>query len=270
MTAVVGFDRKLKLEWLDDLADQVAKGEDVSTLRTFLHERLEEDHPGETARGKSITVLMRIWVFVPDEHHEIREQAFELLKRINAKDRIWLHWGMCILAYPLFRDTATAIGRLLKLQDEFTLAQLQRRLIDSWGERSTVVRAFQRVVRSMVEWHTLEDADTPGHFRAPTKVTTKSKSLQIWFLRACHAATGKEMVEVDQLLSLPSSFPFKITVAKSDLRNSKDFSIHRQGLDMDMVTTTASNSKPKPVKKKTAKKKVNKSQRSLFDDDQSE
>ena len=43
MKAVVGFDRKLKRDWLDALADQVAKGEDMQTLRTFLHERLKSD-----------------------------------------------------------------------------------------------------------------------------------------------------------------------------------------------------------------------------------
>ena len=58
------------------------------------------------------------------------------------------------------------------------------------------------------------------------------------------------MVEADQLLSLPSSFPFKLTQTKTDLRRSKEFTIHRQGLDMDMVATT-NNSTPKEKKTKT-------------------
>ena len=59
MTAVVGFDRKIKLEWLDAFADRVAQDHDPATLRTYLHEMLESDHPAETARGKTVTVLMR-------------------------------------------------------------------------------------------------------------------------------------------------------------------------------------------------------------------
>ena len=235
MKAVVGFDRKLKSDWLDALADQVAKGEDTPTLRTFLHERLKLDHPGDTARGKTMTVLMRIWALVPEEDQQLRQDAFDLLKVIQAQDRIWLHWGMSLLAYPLFRDTATAIGRLLKLQGEFTLGQLQRRLIDQWGERSTVTRAFQRIVRSMVEWQTLADAAKPGHFETAPPITSNSKPLQLWFLRTCHQAGGTEMVEAEQLLNQPLAFPFKLSIKKTDLRRSKAFGIHRQGIDMDMV-----------------------------------
>ena len=266
MAAVVGFDRKIKHDWLDALADRVAQDQDAATLRTYLHDILQEEHPGDTARGKTVTVLMRIWASVPEEHQHIREQAFDLLKSISASDRIWLHWGMCLLAYPLFRGTVTTIGRLLKLQDEFTLAQLQRRLIDTWGERSTVVRAFQRVVRSMVEWNTLADAETPGHFRSNTKLTTKSKPLQLWLLRACHIAEGKEMIEAAQLLSLPSCFPFKITVGKTDVRRSKVFVVHRQGLDMDMVAIS-NNEAPKTKATKARKKKSDSKQRVLFDED---
>ena len=265
MAAVVGFDRKIKREWLDALADRVAQDQDAATLRTYLHEILKEDHPGDTARGKTITVLMRIWALVPEEHQHIRERGFDLLKSISASDRIWLHWGMCLLAYPLFQGTATTVGRLLKLQDEFTLAQLQRRLIDTWGERSTVVRAFQRVVRSMVEWRTLADAKTPGHFRSNTKLTTKSKPLQLWLLRALHIAEGKEMIEAAQLLSLPTCFPFKITAGKTDVRQCKDFDVHRQGLDMDMVSIL-NNAAPKKKAAK-GKKKIDSRQPLLFDDD---
>ena len=235
MTTVVGFDRKIKREWLDALLDRLADEQSEENLRAFLHQLLRDEHPGETARGKTITVLMRIWYFVPPEHQELKQSALELLKAIPAKDRIWLHWGMCLLAYPLFRDTATSIGRLLKLQSEFTLGQLHRRLIDSWGERSTVTRAFQRVVRSMVEWQTLADAGAPGCFKQCKQVSTRSRRLQMWFLKASHVAAGSELVESNHLMSLPSSFPFKVTISKAELRRSIDFTLHRQGLDMDMV-----------------------------------
>lgn len=253
MKAVIGFDRKLKREWLDALADQVAQGQDTASLRTFLSRALKQEHPGETARGKTMTVLMRIWALVPEHDRSLRQDAFDLLKVIPAQDRIWLHWGMCLLAYPLFRDTATAIGRLLKLQGEFTLAQLQRKLIDQWGERSTITRAFQRIVRSMVEWGTLADAKTPGHFQAANVIATNSKPLQLWFLRACHHAGQKETVEAEQLLSQPLIFPFKLAIKSLDLRRSKDFIIHRQGIDMDMVALAANgrsqNEHPQRAKK---------------------
>jgi hypothetical protein len=238
MRTIVGFDRKIKREWLDAVADRVAQGQNASQLRSFLDKVLQADHPNAKARRNTMTVLMRIWMFVPNKHEHIRRAASDLLYTIPASDRLWLHWGMASLAYPLFRDTATAIGRLLKLQDTLTLAQLQRRLIDVWGDRSTVKRAFQRIVRSMIEWGTLEDTDAPGHFHGAARLTTESKPLQLWYLHVSHIATGREMIESGQLINLPSSFPFNLTVGKADLRQSDDFTIIRQGVDMDMVAVT--------------------------------
>lgn len=235
MSAFVGFDRKIKRAWLDACADQVAMGRDASHLRLFLHEMLRTEQPAETARGKTVTVLMRIWATVPEAQLPLRQHAVDLLKDIPAQDRIWLHWGMCTLAYPLFRDTAAAIGRFVKLQGELALAQLHRRLINAWGERSTVRRALQRIVRSMVEWQTLADAKAPGHFHAVAKLMTNSTPLQLWFLRAAHVAARAELLESEQLLTLPSSFPFKLTIGKADLRHSEDFVMERQGFDLDMV-----------------------------------
>jgi len=268
MSSLVGFDRKIKGEWLNAVADRAAQEAEPADLRAFLHDLLEKDHPGEAARKKSVGVVMRIWVVVPQEHRPLQQRAFELLREIPARDRLWLHWGMSQLAYPLFRDTATAIGRLLKLQDEFTLAQLHRRLIDDWGQRTTVNRAYQRVVRSMVDWHALDDTNRPGHFHAPSKIKTKSKPLQMWLLQAMHVANGKESIEAGELLALPASFPFKLTPTKTDLRRSKQFIVHRQGLDMDMVSVPPPKTNAKPKKKRSRKKPEPKhKQLTLLDDE---
>ena len=89
---------------------------------------------------------------------------------------------------PLFNDSATAIGRLLRFQDDFTLGQLHRRLIQSWGERATGNRAYQRVIRSMVERHTLNDTGEKGHFSSAHQRSTRLKRLQVWLLKASHIA----------------------------------------------------------------------------------
>lgn len=245
MTAVVGFDRKIKLDWLDALADRVAQDQDASTLRTYLHAILAGEHPGEVARGKTVTVLMRIWARVPEEHLQVRTEAIELLKTISSKDRLWLHWGMCLLAYPIFQDITSSVGRLLKLQDEITWGQVHRRLESSWGERTTVKKAVPRLVRSMVDWHVLNDSEDNKVFTAAPLHSTRSKKLQVWLLKASHIAHGKEQLEANELLTLPNLFPFKITVGKADIRATKGFEVHRQGLDMDMVEMPRSKPKTK-------------------------
>jgi len=236
MSAIIGCDRKIDREWLDALLDRVAVDFDVASLRAFLRKSLRSRNLGKTACRKSITVLMRIWFFVPPEHQAIRKDALGLLPAIPSQDRIWLHWGMTLLAYPVFRDTAAAIGRFLTLHGNFTLLQLQRRLIQSWGDRSTLKRASQRIVRSMVQWGVLADADVRGRFVPTVKHKTDCKALQLWFLEASQIAASASELESRQLINLPTSFPFDINVGLSDLRQSDHFIVHRQGLDMDMVS----------------------------------
>lgn len=237
MPSFVGFDRKIELQWLDAMADQTARTVDPDELRTFAHSMLESKHSGDVARGKTVTVLMRIWALVPKEHQQLRDEAHDLLLSIPSKQRLWLHWGMTQLAYPLFRDTAETLGRLFNLQDQVTSAQVNRRLQKQWGDRTTVRKAVPRVIGSMMDWKVISE-NVPRTFEA-TPQSSASEELQLWLLKASHVAGVSESVELSQLLSLPMLFPFQITVDRTSLRRSRDFDLHRQGLDMDMVEVSS-------------------------------
>jgi len=240
MSGVIGFDRKIELNWLNSFADQVSLGGTAKEHREYLRTLLAEAHPGAVARGKSVTVMMRIWALVPAQQHPIREEAFALLQTIAPQDRVWLHWGMAQMAYPIFRDLASTIGRLLKLQEEVLWGQLHRRLASTWGERTTVKKAVPRLVRSMVDWGTLSDSENNRSFTAAESLKTKSKHLQLWLLKTAHCSQPKETIEFSELLGFPNLFPFKFTISKSDLRDCESFALHRQGMDMDMIEYNAS------------------------------
>ena len=236
MRNTVGISHRLKRAWLDDVLDRLVQTTDQKELRAFVDQRLREELPGKEARAKAAGILLRIWSRVDAKHVALRDRAVALLPRISGQERIWLHWGMAAVAYSFFHDLAEVIGRILTLQDDITNAQVQTRLKTAWGDRETSKEAAGKLITSMVDWEVLRATKTKGHFLLARKVTTAVTDLQLWLLEAMLSASASDEIEAQQLLRLPELFPFALTVSVGDLRKHEGFNIHRQGLDMDMVS----------------------------------
>lgn len=267
MRKVVGIDRKIKRTWVDAVLDRLTQTTDQAKLRTFLDEHLKEELPGKQSRAKSAGIILRIWSGVPPERVSLRDRAVAMLPRISGQERIWLHWGMTALAYPFFRDTVEVVGRLLALQDDFTTAHVQGRMLTTWGDRATSKEAAQKLITTLVDWEVLRSTKTKGHFLLARKMTASIPELQLWLLEALLAASESDEIEAQQLLRLPESFPFTISVGVADLRRHEGFNIHRQGLDMDMVALRKVKVElpPKPIAKPKKGKTPKPVHGSLFD-----
>ena len=116
---LIGFDRKIRLSWLDATADWAVQGLSVAAIRDRLDRLLDGQVAGNgshSARGKTMTVLMHLWVLVPDTLVPLRDDGRALLRDTVERSRLPLHWGMCLATYPFFRDVAATTGRLLSLQ----------------------------------------------------------------------------------------------------------------------------------------------------------
>jgi hypothetical protein len=150
---------------------------------------------------------------------------------------------MTAMAYPFFRDVAETVGRLLALQDDFTTAQVQARMMTAWGDRTTTKEAVQKLTTSLLDWGVLRSTKQ-GHFLLADKLTSGVSDLQLWLLEALLRASTADEIEAHQLLRLPESFPFKFTASLGDMRRSDRFNIHRQGLDMDMVAVRETTLEP--------------------------
>ena len=122
-----------------------------------------------TGRGAStheqLGRVVETQTLVPAAAVPLRNDALALLRGRSGRDRLPLRWGMCLATYPFFRDVATTTGRPLALQGRAALPQIVRRMAESLGgERSTLTRAGQRVVRSFADWGVLAESGDRGVF----------------------------------------------------------------------------------------------------------
>lgn len=233
--ATIGFDRRIDLDWLDAAAAQAVAGASPDALRASLWILLEGVVRGDTARGKTVTVLNHIWGAVPPSAISLRQRAIERLATCTPEERLALHWAMMIGTYPIFSDIASAVGRFLRLQGSLTLAVLSRRLAGRWGARSTLLRAVQRIVRSMVQWDVLRDTATPGYFAGPTGPHRVGADVGLILIEALLVDAEQACLPLGQLLTHPGLFPFELALTVDQVRAAPQFQLYREGLDSDMV-----------------------------------
>ncbi len=144
----IGFDRELRLEWMDAIAAQAANGADADAARGWLDQYLADALTGDKhggPRDKTIVKLCKIWVSPPESSRALRDRAIELLPEADRSQRLALHWGLAMVAYPFFGSVADAVGRLLALQDDVERVGVLRRMYEAWGERPFVNRATRAV-----------------------------------------------------------------------------------------------------------------------------
>lgn len=236
--SAVGFDRKLELAWLDAAVARVANAGESDDVREQIWDFLEGVVGGDkprSARGKTTTVLNRIWSDVPSDAVPLRDRAIERLEDALPNERLALHWAMMIGTYPIFTDVASTIGKLTALQGEFTLDVLTRRVIKAWGDRSTVKRATQRIVRSMVDWQVLRDTEDRGIYERAERSLSLGDAFSPLVLEALLVDAEEDTIPLEQLLAHPALFPFELTFDIDRVRKMPQFRFYRQGVDVDVV-----------------------------------
>ena len=235
----IGFDRKVRANWLDLTARLAAEGLTPSGIRDRLHEALEGEVSGDTpytARGKTKTVLLHVWVTVPRSVVPLRDEALAIIGGRDMADLRPLHWGMCLATYPFFRDVAAITGRLLALQESVTLAMVTRRIVEGWGARSTVLRASQRVVRSMVEWGVLNESERRGVFCRGQSIGVSGEGPDAgWLIEAALIASDRQSIRLGSLLRHPMLFPFRDFATARDAATRTRLELFREGSGEEVV-----------------------------------
>lgn len=237
-TLPVGMSQRVQLPWLEYAAELVRAGHDRREIQRALLDLLRDKlSVGGTAergtREKAVSILMKVWVTVPKDLQGLRDDGLCFHASVPPSERLAVHWGMTIAAYPFWGIVAEATGRLLRLQGEVGAAEVQRRVRERLGERETVARAARRALRAFLDWGVLKESGRKGTYLPLPPIRVRDPALSSWLLESLLRASGQESLAVDALRTHPALFPLAIEVPESRLARQATprMEVARQGLD---------------------------------------
>jgi hypothetical protein len=238
---MIGYNRTVKLRWLDETVDLFLAGKAESEIGDILRESLQDQlSVGSTAdrgsREKTITLLLKTWVRVPVRVRSLRDDGLQLLEGVRKSERLPLHWGMTMAAYPFWRAVADVTGRLFRLQGTASAQQVQRRVKELHGEREAVSRSARYVLRAFSDWGVIVDAEAKGTYIPPDIFQIHDPAIASWLLEATMYASNADSADFASLAHSPALFPFELPRVTSDvLKRSGRLEVVRHGVENDLV-----------------------------------
>ena len=240
--AQIGFSQRIRLEWFEQTANMILAGNDKTAINDSLQALLEDKISvgGQAVRGgreKVITILLKTWLTVPRELETLRDEGLDILQGLSRKERIVIHWGMVLAAYPFWGAIAADTGRLLRLQGTAAAAHVQRRVKEQYGERESAARAARRVLRSFIDWGVLNETGDKGVYAQGEQYSVAEPRLIAWLVEASLRSRVHRAAAIKDLLESPSIFPFQLAhiSAEQVASLSSRLDILRHGLDDDLV-----------------------------------
>lgn len=233
----IGFRRNIYLSWLDAAAAFCSETHDPARIRELLDPIVQEQIHSAENRRMALDIVINIWVKTRDNHPQLWTQAVDLYARsVNQDDRLWLHYGMTLLAYDFFRLVASIIGQVSRYEETVIPKVIKQRVVGKMGQLGALEKATERVIFSLRNWGILVEGDARYAYRPLCQqVSAANPDVELWLLTAVLTVHPAAELPFADLLRQPELFPFRFSVSVDDLRSSSLLIVRRQGLGWDMV-----------------------------------
>jgi len=233
---MIGFNRKVDLIWLDTVAGWAAADLPEAEIAQHFADLLTTIDQGKETRRKIKDILSGIWLQRTGELPGFHEAGLAMYRTLPASERLALHWGRCVVVYPFFAYIATQIGRLYRLQGDVTAGEVQRRIVEHYGDSDWVKRSLRYVIQSMHNWQVLHSQSLGTYIICPPRQVT-NPALIAWVAEAYLRANQVDSVAPSSVLTNPLFFPFALAdlSAQQLSRHNPRLEAIQQGLNQDVL-----------------------------------
>lgn len=206
----IGFGKKIRWEWFLLALRYRANGESFDSARDELVQLISETNPGKAAIAKILSNLRQI-VFEPVASCEaFAEQGSGLFRQHGSSAAFPVLWGLSITSYSFFARTGETVGRLLRLNDNFTAAEMVRRLTERAGDRAFISRVARYNLSSMLDWQLLSYDERIKRYSRGRVTPLADPEIISWLTEGVLLASGKSAMLQAQVFGNNVLFPFDI------------------------------------------------------------
>ena len=234
-TFLVGFDRFIAFHWAEFALDLAAHSPlPTETQVKALKEYLSAFMTGNDAARKTANVLTRLWLNSYPELMEHRTQALGYYPEADVSDHLLLHWGMSLAVFPLFRDVTIQMGRLFSIQGYFHRKDIHNRLMEKYGNLSTLPRSIDRIIQTLQDWKAIQQ-QKQGQFQHQS-YQCKNQNLEHWLISTTIYATPQKRIALSDLYRMPELFAFELN-DDVRLKLSTSTRIERDGNNLEYLVS---------------------------------
>ena len=221
----IGFDRFIKLEWIEAALNVRAGLTSLEELNAVLNSA----GLSVAAVKKTRTVLNRLWLEPRPELTDFANRGAELHRLQSGLPIAALGWGMAIATYPFFGKVAELVGRLSAMQGDCAAAEVHRRMSELYGEREGTYRMTNMVLQSQADWGAIERVEKGKRLIRRPATTVANDGAVVWLMEAALRYTGKPM-PVATLQSTAVIYPFTLDQPLGYLAsNSSQLEVRSEG-----------------------------------------
>ncbi len=200
---LIGFDRFVQLDWCGLTLEAAVESKTAEDVKDQISTILT----GAESRRKTFDILKRLWLQPLADCEDFSKRGIELYRKNGAGLVPPLSWGSAIVTYPFFGKTAEITGRLLSIQGDCSIKEVQRRMAEIYGDRDGIARAVSRVLQSQENWGMIERVEKGKRLVRKVPIILSDEQVVTWLVEAVIRFTGKA-VSLSNLQSMPVLYPF--------------------------------------------------------------
>jgi hypothetical protein len=230
MSKQVGMSRNITLEYLNKVIELMNTEDDTRLIKESLQDHLSVYIQDKTNLNKTVNILSNIWLLDADDNKSIKAYARKIVTKSSETTKLVANWCMMLISYSVFKDIASTVGKLGDMQLELTSKVIKEKMLDSWGERTTLIHAIPKNIKTMKDINVLETVKNGVYISK--KYEVKDSEAVILIVVTLIHLKNKLYLSIDELINDEAMFPFKYNIDLEMLQESKLFSFDRFGGEM--------------------------------------